>query len=166
MVGRSDRFWAGSSSDLVIEQALMRSIKTDGSLTRGKGRAENQRLLWVLSMSARASINEAMQKFSGVSYGTRDQHKDTSAARQARDVSDTVELITFFTERDPFCSQRLINIANGMTAQEGVNVEKSRQLGEKVLAKMVGKPVKEFTFRKALPSSHTNINNVNRKGCR
>ena len=40
-----------------------------------------------------ASINETMQKFSGVSYETTDQHKEASAARQARDVSDTVDLI-------------------------------------------------------------------------
>ena len=33
---RSDRFWAGLSSDLVIEQVLMRSVKTTGGLTRGR----------------------------------------------------------------------------------------------------------------------------------
>ena len=36
-VSRSNRFWAGLSSDLVTEQVLMRSIKTDGGLTREKG---------------------------------------------------------------------------------------------------------------------------------
>ena len=65
-----------------IEQVLMRSIKTHGGLTRGNGMTENQRLVWVLSMSVCASINETMQKFSGVSYETSDQHKDVSAARQ------------------------------------------------------------------------------------
>ena len=34
---RSDRYWAGFSTDLVIEQVLMRSIKTTGGLTRGRG---------------------------------------------------------------------------------------------------------------------------------
>ncbi|CAC5379382.1 unnamed protein product [Mytilus coruscus] len=33
---RSDRFWSGLSSDLVIEQVLMRCIKTTGGLTRDK----------------------------------------------------------------------------------------------------------------------------------
>ena len=73
----------------------MRSIKTHGRLTRGKGMTENQRLVRVLSMPVCASINETMQKFSGVSYETSDQHKDVSAARQARDVSDTVDLIDY-----------------------------------------------------------------------
>ena len=31
---RGERYWAGLSSDLVIEQVLMRSMKTSGGLTR------------------------------------------------------------------------------------------------------------------------------------
>ena len=99
VVRRSDRFWAGLSPDLIIEQVLMRSIKTHGGLTRGNGITENQRLVWVLSMPVCASINETMQTFSGVSYETSDQHKDVSAARQARDVSDTVDLFDYLNER-------------------------------------------------------------------
>ena len=36
VVRRSDRYWAGLSSDLVIEQVLMRSLKTTAGLTRGR----------------------------------------------------------------------------------------------------------------------------------
>ena len=95
VVRRSDMFWAGLSTDLIIEQVLMRSIKTHGGLTRVNGMTENQCLAWVLSMSVCASINETMQKFSGVSCETSDQHKDVSAARQARYVSNTVDLINY-----------------------------------------------------------------------
>ena len=79
---------------------------------------ENQRLVWVLSMPVCASINETMQTFSGVSYQTSDQHKYVSAARQARDVSDTVDLVDYLNERGPFGqNDSLFNIANGMTVQ-------------------------------------------------
>ena len=150
VVRRSDRFWAGLSTDLIIEQVLMRSIKTHGGLTRGKGMTEKKRSVWVLSMSVCASINENMQKFSGVSYETSDQHKDVSAAIQARDVSDTVDLIDYLNERDPFVQNgSLFNIANGMTAQERVNVEKAREIGVKMVESMAGKSTDEFTFRKA-----------------
>ena len=37
VVRRSERFWAELSSDLIIEQVLMRSVKTTGGLTRGRG---------------------------------------------------------------------------------------------------------------------------------
>ena len=97
-----------------------------------------------------ASINETMQKFSGISYETSDQHKDVSAARQARDVSDTVDLIDYLNERDPFVqNDSLFNITNGMTAQERVNVEKAREIGVKIVESMAEKSTDEFTFRKA-----------------
>ena len=150
VVRRSDRFWAGLSTYLIIEQVLMRSTKTHGGMSRGKLMIENQRLVWVLSMPVCASINEIMQKFSGVSYETSDQHKDVSAARQARDVSDTVDLIDYLNERDPFVqNDSLFNISNGMTAQERVNVEKAREIGVKIVESMAGKSTDEFTFPKA-----------------
>ena len=62
---------------------------------------ENQRLVWVLPMPVCASINETIHTFSGVSYEANDQHKDKSSARQARDVSDTIDLIDYLNERDP-----------------------------------------------------------------
>ena len=80
----------------------MISIKTHGGLTRGKGMTEKQRLVWVLFVLVCARINETMKLFSGVSYEASDQHKDVSAAKQARDVSDTVDLIDYLNERDPF----------------------------------------------------------------
>ena len=41
VVRRADRYWAGLSTDLVIEQVLMRSLKTTGGLTRGRGIDKN-----------------------------------------------------------------------------------------------------------------------------
>jgi hypothetical protein len=46
----SDRPWAGLPPDLIIEQVLMRSLKTTGGLTRGTGFDEIQRTVWLLSM--------------------------------------------------------------------------------------------------------------------
>ena len=36
-VRRSDKYWSGLWADLVIEQVMMRSIKSNGGLTRGRG---------------------------------------------------------------------------------------------------------------------------------
>ena len=63
VVRRSDRFWAGLSTDLVIEQVLMRSLKTSGGMTRGREMSEQQRAVWLLSTPACAEINDAMQHF-------------------------------------------------------------------------------------------------------
>ena len=43
-VRRNCRYWAGLWTDLVIEQVMMRSIKSRGGLTRGRGMTESVRL--------------------------------------------------------------------------------------------------------------------------
>lgn len=68
VIRRSNRYWAGISTDLVIEQTLMRSVKTTGGMTRGKGMSEQQRAQWVPSMLACSSINLAMQKVENLQY--------------------------------------------------------------------------------------------------
>ena len=49
VIRRSNHFWAGLSSDLVIEQTLMRSLKSTGGLTYGSGMNEDQINMWILS---------------------------------------------------------------------------------------------------------------------
>ena len=41
VVRRSDQYWTGLGCDLRIEQSLMRSLKTIGGLTRGRGISEH-----------------------------------------------------------------------------------------------------------------------------
>ena len=79
VVRRSSRFWAGLSTDLVIEQILMRSIKTSGGFTRGRGMTERQRVIWLFSMPACAEVNRAMLELTVVSYITGEQNKDMTS---------------------------------------------------------------------------------------
>ena len=79
-----------------------------------------------------------------------DQHKDVTKARQLRDVRDTLDLINFLRERDPFVQNNaLINIVNGMTAESIINVDRAKQIGENILESVVDNIVEESTFRKA-----------------
>ena len=75
---------------------LMRSIKSSGGLTRGRGMTEQQRLVWSLSMPACAEVNRVMQELTGVSYNSGEQNKDITVARQTRDWKDThkIELLS------------------------------------------------------------------------
>ena len=41
VVPRRNQCWVGISSDLVIEQTLMKSLKSTGGLTRGRGMTED-----------------------------------------------------------------------------------------------------------------------------
>lgn len=47
--------------DLVIEQVLMKSIKSSGGLTHGRGMDETQRTRWLQSMPFFAQISEEMK---------------------------------------------------------------------------------------------------------
>jgi len=88
VVRRSNQCWAGLRSDLVIVQALMRSLKSTGGLTRGSGMTEDMRNLWTLSAPLTSEYNSAMQDFTDLAYITSPQHKDLTEARITRDASD------------------------------------------------------------------------------
>ncbi|KAG1687918.1 hypothetical protein GQR58_008201 [Nymphon striatum] len=60
VVRRSDRFWGGLWTDLVIEQVMVRSLKSRGGLTRRRGMAENVTLTWVHTMHTCAQIHHSM----------------------------------------------------------------------------------------------------------
>merc|ERR1712074_179196 len=62
VVRRSDRLRAGIPSDQVIEQCLMRNLKTSGGLTHGSGMSEEQQTVWTLSMPFCASAHQAIQE--------------------------------------------------------------------------------------------------------
>ena len=95
VVWRSDTFWAGLSTDLITEQVLIRSLKIRGGLTQGIGMSETYCFLWVLAIQACANINEAIQNPTVVTFGTSEQHKEVSTAWQIRDVSETLDIISF-----------------------------------------------------------------------
>jgi hypothetical protein len=95
VVRRSDRLWAGLSVYLIIEQVLMRSMKTSGGLRRGRGMTEQQRITWLLVMPACAEVNDAMHELTGINYSTCEQNKDMTDARQARDMKDTHTVLNY-----------------------------------------------------------------------
>lgn len=81
VVRQSNRYWAGLPCDLTIEQRLMRSIKSQIGITRGRGIGENQRLVWINSMPECVDIRNAMEDLTGLHYETSEQHKDVGASR-------------------------------------------------------------------------------------
>ena len=149
VIHRSDRYWAGLSTDLVIEQVLMKSIKTNGGLTRGRGMAEMQRLVWLLSMPACADITHSMQELTGVCCNTSEQHKDSTQSRIKRDTEDTYKILNTLSDLDPFSSDpSLRGLVTGLTAHDSVNVDTAREIGQLILMSMVGKRITDISFEK------------------
>ncbi|CAG2208166.1 unnamed protein product [Mytilus edulis] len=76
---------------------------------------ESQRVQWILSMPAFADYNSTMQDLNGVGYCSSDQHKEaTPRARKERDRVDTLAILKYLSERNPFTNDvLLINIETG-----------------------------------------------------
>ncbi|CAG2245843.1 unnamed protein product [Mytilus edulis] len=149
VVRRSDRFWAGLSTDLVIEQVLMRSVKSTGGLTRGRGMGEVQRTLWLLSIPTLAEYNHAMQQLTGTGYKTSDQHIENSKTRMERDNKDSNLLTEFLTERNPFTNDKTLrNIETGMVADSDANADEAKTVGDKIIESIAGNLVSEISFKK------------------
>ena len=112
----------------------MKSMKSTGGLTRGRGMSEVQRLVWLLSRPVCLEVNSAMQKLTDVSYTTSDQHKDVTQSRQTRDMKDNQEILNYLHIRNPFYMDdaTLRNITTGVTASTEVNADEANsQLAKK-----------------------------------
>ena len=90
-----------------------------------------------------------MMNLTNVQQKTSDQHCEFQVSRQTRDCADTKKIIEYFKKSNPFQGDPnvLRNIATGMSAADVVNIDSAKSVGDKILAKMKGKSVKEFIPR-------------------
>ena len=115
----------------------------------GRGMTENQCLLWLLSRPACAEVNQAMQDLTGVNYNTGEQNKDMTTARQARDWKDTLTVLQYLQERNPFSMDpSLRSISTGVHAHPAVNVDEAAAVGDMILTQMNGTTPAKYTFQK------------------
>jgi hypothetical protein len=127
----------------------MRSLKTNGGLTRGSGMTEEQRAVWLLSTPACAEVNDAMQEVTGVSHRCSEQHKETTNTRTIRDYQDALKVMEYLLPRNPFtATNELINIHTGEVANVEVNVDKAKLVGNNIVKSMEDTKVSSYTFRK------------------
>ena len=151
---RSDRYWAGLSVDLVIEQMLMRSVKSAGGLTRGRGMADSQQNQWLLSMPVCADLNNALLEVTELEYSTSEQHVEIGESRMARDDQDMHSILSFLIVRSPFAAdESLRNISTGVSSDSTVNVDKAEMVGKTILDSMQGMSVKDYNIKKSRLSS-------------
>ena len=148
VIRTSGRYWGGISTDLTVEQKLVRSVKTTGGLTRGKGMGEVQRTIWLFSTPICAEIKDALRNITGVSYETSEQQKETTLSRGKRDYKDASIIAEHIVYRNPFQkSIDLIGIETGEVADCLVNAYLANEIGEKIIQDMEGIPVLDYSFK-------------------
>ena len=94
-IRRRDKFWAGLWTDLVIEQTMMRSIKSLGGLTKQRGMDESTRNIWMSTLHNCAAVEETMRQVTKTTRQNSEQHVELGQSRRMRDFEDLIKLYTW-----------------------------------------------------------------------
>ena len=137
-IRRSDKFWSGLWPDIIIEQVLMRSVKSRGGLTRGRGMSESVCMLWIRSMHYCGSLHQSLSTLTDHTHSTSDQHAELGHSRMKRDHDDLQKVSDWFEERNPFDANRevLQSLSSGLTADEIINCDNSEGIGREIHQKL------------------------------
>ena len=131
--------YTGLPSDLVIEQVLLRSIKTTEELTCGGGFTDVQK----------TEVNQAMQSFAGTRFKTSEQHKKEMFPSLRRDHSDALKIVTYLVDRNPIDSSNVfMNKSTGEVLSGTINVQSAKDISEGLNSSMKELSVFEFSFNK------------------
>ena len=133
---------------MTIEQVLIRSLKTSGGLTRGRGISPSTIAKWVHSMPSR--VIDAMETFSGVACVTSEHHVHLRESSQRRDSADTATFVTWLNLHNPFqrASPLLASLASGVVANAAVNCDAALFVGEAYMKAMEGKLFSEIHLQR------------------
>ena len=130
----------------------MRSLKTRGGLTHGRGMTDNVVLTWVHTMHVCASIHDAMATLTGNTHKTSNQHVELGKSRMKRDNDDLEKVRTWFESHNPFdeCNPLLRSIATGVTSTEadGINCDDAEAVGEAIQKQLTGVSYSKATLKK------------------
>ena len=147
------KFWAGISTDLAIEQAMMRSIKSSGGLTHGRGSDESVRAVWTATVHQTGRVRVALAQFADIDYCHEvAQHAELGKSRCRRDNDDVLKLVDFLTKFNPFdtTDPRLHCLTSGIAASEsdGINCDVAEQIGSEIVNKLNGLRFSEVTLKR------------------
>lgn len=152
-VRRSNKYWAGLWTDLCIEQVLMRSMKSQGGLTRGRGMTESVRHQWVYSMHHCAAVQEAMSSLTNRPHHTSEQHVELGKSRSELDTKDFEKVLEWFEQHNPFIVEvpTLRSLSSGITAsnEDGINCDESEEVGQMIQQSLDGASVNSAKIKRS-----------------
>lgn len=159
-VKRTEKYNSGTWTDMVIEQSLMKSMKTEGGVSRGRSTKESVLCKWVYAMYATNTICEEMEKFCNISLESTEQHVDSRDSRVKKDNADVNILFDWFKLHDPFPNTtQLISIASGIVGNEQINCHRAYEIGLESMKKITGLSYNEIKLKrseKVMPLSSVN----------
>ncbi|CAG9820707.1 unnamed protein product [Phaedon cochleariae] len=148
-IRRSDKFWSGIWTDMTIEQTLMRTMKSIGGLTHGRGITDSVLTKWTLGMTFLHNVCDVIEDFCGIFSGTTEQHVDMRRSRILRDSKDTEKLINWFNQHYPFPKiDNIMSISSGLVGDERVNCCNAQDIGSIGISNIIGKDFDSVKFKR------------------
>ena len=140
-IGRTNKFWSGIWTDMTIEQVLMKMMKVQGGLTRGRGIMQSTLVYFISALPPCIPIMEALEKLSGLSLASSEQHKEYKdhkelrPACQERDAKDLSKFVSWLKAHNPFDEKykdKLISVFTGITADDTIDCDRADEVGSKL----------------------------------
>ena len=117
----------------------MRSIKSRGGLTAGRGMTESVHHVWFLSLCHVAMVHDAMLQLTGAAAKSSEQHEEIGKSRTKQDYQDCLKFLNWLTIRNAFLipDENLHSLSSGMVSIQGkddVNCKRAEDIGKKIQA--------------------------------
>ena len=85
-------------------------------------------------MLCRVSLALTSRQANSIPVHASGQHKDVTKVMKEQDHSDTTKIVDCLPQRIPFGTDpSLCNIATGVEAEDGVNCDKAKEAGDKIV---------------------------------
>ncbi|CAH0381987.1 unnamed protein product [Bemisia tabaci] len=144
-IRRGDKYWSGTWTDMIIEQNLMRAMKSSGGLTRGRGMSDSVIGKWIGAGPLMLRIVHNLENFCQIEVESGEQHHDlrTSFFKREKSVLNKVEV--WFQTNDPFPkTDKCISISTGVIGSEHTNCYNAFDVGCKILESIYQKTFGEI----------------------
>ena len=135
---------------MIIEQVMMRSLKSNGGLTRGRGVLESTCQLWLGSMHRSADIHNAVGELTGAYRTTSEQHLQLTPSRISRDKRDLTTIKEWFDVHEPFCENEpnFKSLSSGLIAGPDVNCDEAEEVGRNIQCKLNSMNMEDVSIKR------------------
>lgn len=148
-IRRNNKFFSGTWTDMVIEQSLMKSMKSSGGLTRGRGISETVLTTWTLGTVYLQNICDCVETFCNVAYQSSEQHVELSETRINRDKEDTLKMHAWLDQHPPFTQRKeIMSISTGVVGNESINCHLAQELGLMGISKLEGSDFQTVKYKR------------------
>ncbi|KAJ8684487.1 hypothetical protein QAD02_020279 [Eretmocerus hayati] len=137
VIRRTNYFFGAIASDHAIESMYMRLLKATGGIIQ-RGASEAVITKFIASQVSVSAVMNSIEKFTGISRGSSEQHTDARDHRIQKDAEDLKNLLQFFESHNPFPkSPYIMSITSNVVGDDRViNCHKALEVGTKLFEKM------------------------------